>query len=166
MKFTYRDRRDTVLWGFGGFVAGITYQIINIWVKQRTNIQDLNPTTEALCEDPTLFSLFCQLQEYRDIDEKSFRRSVDDADRLVFLHRQLSSKKLGPSISDRPTAFLHFKNAIRHLEQFMTKSQSAPHARTPVEVHRLYSLLFEALEGHWNSVLHMTQDVTNSDTLP
>jgi len=159
MKFTHGDIRDLVAWATGGFVVGCSYQLGNIWLKQRTNVQDLSPLTEALCDDAETFALFCQLQEYRDQDEISFRRAVDNADRLILLHVQLRKGIIQPSLTDRPTGFLHFKNTIKYLEKFFTSSKESSSARIPVEVHRLYLLLFNNLESHWNSILHLTHEV-------
>ena len=157
MKITGRDSKDIVAWSAGGLVAGLLYQIASIWVKQKTNAQQLNPTTEALSVDQELFSLFCQLQEHRKVNEMCFRRAVDDSDRLVFLHEQLRTKQIDTSLKDRPAAFLYFKSAIQNLENFYQDSEHHPSVRVPVEVHRLYVLIFECLEKHWNAILHLTQ---------
>lgn len=157
MKVTQGDTRDLVSWGVGGLVTGVLYQLTSIWIKQKTNRQALDPLTEALSEDQEVFSLFCQLQEYRTINESAFRRAVDDADRLIFLHMQLRNGVIQASLQDRPNAFLHLKNACQHLEAVFQSAQHHAHARVPVEVHRLYVLIFTCLESHWTSVLHLTQ---------
>jgi hypothetical protein len=63
------------------------------------------------------------------------------------------------SIQDRPNAFLHLKNACQQLEDLFQSAQRHPHSRVPVEVHRLYVLIFTCLETHWTSILHLTQVV-------
>jgi hypothetical protein len=159
MKLTGGDSKDIITWGAGGLMAGLLYQLTSIWIKQKTNIQDLDPLTEALCDDQELFALFCQLQEYRNISEMSFRRAVDNADRLIFLHVQLQKNQVSASLTDRPNAFLHLKNAVRNLEEMFKLSQKHPMSRIPVEVHRLYVLIFTCLENHWNAILHLTQRI-------
>jgi len=159
LKLTGGDSKDLVSWGAGGLIAGVLYQLSSIWLKQKTNVQELDPLTEALCEDQELFSLFCQLQEHRKVSETSFRRAVDEADRLVFLHTQLQSQEVTASLNDRPRAFLHLKNSVKNLENMFQLSQKHPISRVPVEVHRLYVLIFTCLETHWNAVLHLTQRV-------
>lgn len=159
MKLTVGDSKDLLSWGAGGLVTGMLYQLSCIWIKQSTNVQELNPLTEAICEDHELFSLFCQLQEYRNLSETFFRRAVDDADRLVFLRLQLQSKTVQPSLEDRPNAFLYFKNAVRSLEKLFELSKKHALPRVPVEVHRLYLLIFTCLESHWNAILHATQNI-------
>ena len=159
MKLTRGDTKDVLTWGAGGFAVGILYQLGCVWVKQKTNTQDLDPPTEALNEDAELFALFCQLQAYRKLNEAAFRRAVDDADRLVFLHTQLRNTEVKASLTDRPNAFLFFKNAVYNLELLFDSSFKHPMPRIPVEVHRLYLLIFASLETHWNSVLHLTQSI-------
>jgi len=159
MKLTGGDSRDLMAWGAGGLAAGCLYQITAIWAKQKTNVQDLSPATEALCDDSELFALFCQLQEYRTVSELHFRRAVDSADRLLFLHAQLRSEKVQATLSDRPNAFLYLKYAVFHLEALFDKAQAHPISRVPVEIHRLYVLIFESMEKHWNAILHLTQRI-------
>ena len=159
MKLTGGDSKDLLTWGAGGLIAGLLYQFTSIWVKQKTNVQELDPLTEALCDDQELFALFCQLKEYRKLSEMCFRRAVDDADRLVFLHMQLRKQEVKASLNDRPSAFLHLKNSVKNLEKLFNLSQKHPIPRVPVEVHRLYVLIFTCLENHWNAILHLTQTI-------
>lgn len=159
MKLTGGDTKDLITWGAGGLVAAVVYQMAAIFVKQKTNVQDLDPTTEALCEDQELFALFCQLQEYRKIDESLFRKAVDSSDRLVFLHKQLRDKEVIASLRDRPNAFIYLTNSSQNLVSFFEKSKSHSSARVPVEVHRLYELIFMCLETHWKGVMHLTQSI-------
>jgi len=162
MKLTIGDTKDIVSWGAGGLFAAVAYSVASIWIKQKTNVQALDPLTEALCEDQELFSLFCQLQAHRGLCEKAFRRAVDDADRLVFLHLQLNQATVQPTLEDRPSAFINLKNSVNALEEIFAIAQKHPHPRVAVEVHRLYVLIFACLENHWNSVLHITQTVHHS----
>lgn len=157
MNLTRNDTKSVLSWGVGGFVAAAMYQLTSIWVRQRTNTGELGPETEALGDDPELFSLFCQLQEHCKLSHAAFRQSVNDADRLVFLHLQLQNNEIKPSLKDRTVAFLHFKSAVRNMEALFEAAQLHPLPRVPVEVHRLYVLIFTCLENHWNSILHTTQ---------
>lgn len=159
MKVTGGDIRDLLCWGAGGLASGVVYQLASIWIRQKTNSGDLDPPTEALHEDQELLALFCQLQEYRTLGDNVFRRAVDDADRLVFLHLQLRNKDVAAALHDRPHAFLYLKHAVENLERLLTLSQDHPMPRVPVEVHRLYVLIFTCLETHWNGILHLTRTV-------
>ena len=159
MRISFSDTRGVANWALAGLVGGALYQLGFIWAKQRTNVQDLSPPTEALWEDQEMFALFCQLQEFRDIAPLAFRRAVDEADKLVFLHCQLKSNTIAPVLADRANAFLHFKMCTKYLESFFVTAQHHKTARVPVEVHRLYMLIFDLMENHWNAVLHLTQKI-------
>jgi hypothetical protein len=159
LKLTGGDAKDIMNWTVSGLVVGALYQMTSIWMRQKSNSQDLNPLTEALVDDDELFSLFCQLQEHRTVDEVSFRRAVDDADRLVFLHMQLRSEQVKASMHDRANAFLYLKSSLKYLEILFQNSRTHVLPRVPVTIHKLYVLIFTCLEKHWNAILHLTQDI-------
>jgi hypothetical protein len=162
MKISKDDVIDVGKWSVAGLSTGLVYSMVSIWIKQKTNTQDLDPKTEALFNDSELYSLFTQLQRFRFLDETAFRRCVDNADRLLYRRMQLQDTDIEASLSDRPEAFMYLKNAMNEIEKILDKSKNHPEARIPVEIHRLYIKIYESLESHWKAVLKLTQAVTES----
>lgn len=159
MKLTKRDTKDIVTWGAAGLVAAAMYQLTSIWCRHRTNVQDLDPSTEALFRDDYMFSLFCQLQEYRSVDEKMFRKSVDECDRLVFHHMLLREGVVAPDNEDSSRAFVTFTLATKYLESFVRTANKSNCTRTKVYVHRFYTMIHECLENHLNGIFKLSNEL-------
>ena len=159
MKVTKTDLKSTASLGIAGLVGGILYSLATIWSTQKTNTMDLSPLTESLGNDEELFSLFCQLQVYRKLDEKSFRLAVDSSDRLVHRRIVLKDKSVTVSLRDRPEAFMYLKEAMAALERILQAAKLHDEAKVPVEVHSLYVKMYVCLETNWKSIMVSTQDV-------
>ena len=157
MKLGGSDAKDIILWGTGGLAAAVLYQFAAIWVRQKTNVQDLTPLTEALYKDRVLFNFFCQLKHYRYIDEKCFKRAVNNADRLVLLSQQISD--VGPSIQDRQVAYSLMNETLKNLEGMLQSANKLEDPRPETEINRLYVLIFKVVEKYWTIILRQTQNV-------
>ena len=157
MKVTKNDRSDIITWGAVGLVAAVGYQLTNIFLKQKTNVQDLDPMTESLCEDPELFALFCQLQDFREIDDKHFRLCVDNADRLVFLNKQLQDGQIAPTQTDRTNGYVHYKATLGNFDKYLDNVEKWPDAKAVVQVQNIYSKIFVCLGIHWKGIMRATE---------
>lgn len=161
MKLTRDDSKGLVTWGAAGLAGGLLYSLTQVYIKQLCNINDLDPKTEALYEDQELFALFCQLQTFRQLDEKAFRFSVDNSDRLVFRRHQLQNQNIKVSLRDRPESFMFLKIAMSNLEKLLKTAKGHKDAKVPVKVHNLYLKIYDCLESHWKVVLQLTQEVND-----
>ena len=160
MKLTNDNLKEIVGWSVTGLLGGVVYSFASVWIHRRTNTYDLEPKTEVLFKEEELFALFCQLQVHKHIDKKAFRNAVDNADRLIFLLYQLRDKKIEPTLGDRPEAFAYFKSCIDSLETLVKSAKLQDNSRIQVEVHRLYTKVYEILQSNWQTVLHITQNVS------
>lgn len=153
--------RNIIDIGISGLAIGSVYKVINnissdVYIRTDDN-NIIN--TEALNEDPELYALYNNLSEFKYLDEKSFQKSVEYADMLVFLHSLLYNKKTEPTIEDRPDAFVYMKNATKYIENMLMKSKKEPNARNVVYMHNIYKQIHGNLERHWNSIMALTQTV-------
>lgn len=146
-------------WGVSGLGVGVIYAIASVWFKQKSNADALSPRTEELASDKELFALFCQLQQYRKLNEKSFSRAVDYADALVFRHQQLTNKKIDPTLHDRPECFAALQTCTKNLRVLLAAAKDHPEPRVPAHVFRLCSRIEELVKLHWTAVMRLTRDI-------
>lgn len=144
---------------FAGVGLYSLYSILQNHLPQK-EVKLMQQEIESLCIDQELFSLFLRLQKFKFIDSDLFEKSVDFADNLVFLHKQLQMGEVKPVLDDRPNAFFVYKNCIHNLEMLVKKSRNYKLSRVPVEIHRIYLSILICLERHWTGVLHLTQDIS------
>ena len=159
MKFTRDDVRGACSFGTIGLLSGFMYQVAQVYAGQFVNVQFLEVPTEELVNDCELFSLFCQLQYYQYLDRASYTRSVDDADRLCFLHKQLLNGIIKPNARDRPRAFMFFKSVKRNIENLIEIAKKKKKWKEAAEINRLYEAIFDKTQTHWSSVLKLTVDI-------
>lgn len=161
MKLTTREIYGVIGCGLAALTSGSLYKLLDIWVRRRVNVNDLSPETDVLWEDMELFSLFCQLQEFRSINELYFTRAVQFADRLLYLHKQLKTNEdIQVSLDDRPRAFLYFSHCRTHLEKLCDAAKQSASAKHAVIVHKLYTAIFACLEVYIKKVVHLTESVS------
>ena len=159
MKFTRDDVRGAVTFGTIGLLSGFMYQVAHVYAGQFVNVEFLEVPTEELVNDCELFSLFCQLQYYQYFDILSYTRSVDDADRLCFLHKQLANGLIKPNVRDRPRAFMFFKSVNRNIEKLIDIAKQQKKWKEAAEINKLYESIFYKTQTHWSSVLKLTVDI-------
>lgn len=153
--------KQVVTLGIGGILLAISYHIISMSnISQKKN-HKLSESTEVLHLDDELFSLFCRLQKYEEIDKQSFESSVDNADRLVFICIQLKKNEIQSTLQDRPEAFKCFKMAVNSIENILNTCQRLHIPRVYVEIHRLYSSIYECLQVYWTDVLKLTNEIND-----
>ena len=159
MKITRRDRKDMLIWGSGALATGLAYSLASTWIRQKTNSQDLSPATEALFTDAELFSLCCQLQEYRQVHPDVFSSIIDNADRLVLRYTQLRDKIIEPHLRDRAEARAFHDTCLRKLEFFLQAAKQQQDVRLAVEIHNLYVKIFEIIERYLLNTIRLTEDI-------
>ncbi len=159
MKINKSDYGNIFLWGSGGLIAGVCYQLGIICFDKKFNSNKLLPETEVLVYDTELYNLFCSLHSHKHIQIKNFEAAVEYADRLVFIRYQLQQGNIQPCLTDRTKAFVDFKQCTSNLDDFFIHSQKLANSRITVEVHNIYKRIFSILEDHWTNVLKLTQDV-------
>ena len=162
MKITKKDGQSAIMWGTVGLLGGIGYALAVVGARNTGNIQDLSPATDALYKHCELFSLFCQLQKFRALSEDDFCLAVDSADRLVFRLSQLQDKATDASLSDRPEGRTNRKMCLKHVEELVLAAKKHTDARVYVEVHLLYTKIFDVIQSIWMSLYRLTDDIAFS----
>ena len=158
LQFGKKDMKRMISYSSVGIGIGMIYAITTSVIKNYTNGEKLYIETEAIGQDPVLYSLFTQLQHSSHIDEPSFRGAVINVDKLVFLHQQIYFKYIEPNLSDRNHAYFLYKTALSKLEFLVNRAKKTESAKTAAEVHVLYCNIFDHLTTkHWEEILRLTQ---------
>lgn len=114
--------------------------------------------TVALGMDYELYTLFRRLQDLRG-KHKEFAHAVENADRLLFLHNQLRHKRVQPLVHDRADAFIYTSECQYSLFLLSKEANQKDSPRNAVIIHRLYELIFAALNRHVLEIFRLTRHV-------
>lgn len=139
-----------LLWGYGrrfleskGIVSGT-----------------LNPRPEAFDIDPCLHELFIELSTLPDLDKEAFGKSIEEADRILFLEKQLREKKIYPLLGDTTRVYTIRNRLCLEFQVLLTKCTDA---RQLSIMKRIIHDILDRINQHYNCIYTLCERIRAED---
>jgi hypothetical protein len=142
-----------------GLVGGFLYKCMNWYVDSCVNRDGLPPGVVSVYDDVELTSLFTELQKHRDVSEYSFRKAIDNADRLVYRYINLRDKVVTPEIRDRVDSYAFFRASVSGAYSMFNSTKMAQTSKQSAVVHRLYEKIYYKLQKYFREIMTLTVNV-------
>ncbi len=157
-----KEMKDIAVVGVGGLILACMYQTMNILWKRAVYHKLETMDTESLHQDIALNNSFLQLEKHvlgaDPTVHTDFIRSIDAADRLVFLRFQLERNAVTATVEDRVSAYLQFDRCESAIASLMKKLEATYKAKDYVQLQRLATNLSDGLALHLKTVMMLTRE--------
>lgn len=120
----------------------------------------LQPKPEAFDIDPCLHELYVELAALSDVDKEAFARSVEDADRILFLEKQLRDKKVYPVPGDTTRIYTCRRRLCLEFQTLLTKCTDA---RQQSLMKRIIHDIIDRINQHYNCIYSLCERLRAED---